>query len=352
MFLTYSIRHRRAFSLIEMLTVLMIIVMLAALLLPAIQRVREASSKIKCSNNMKQLTLGCHTYHDSVGSLPYGRKYDLFNSYCWSILILPYIEQGGVYAGYASSVAMSGFVQSYNVNGTQTGPNGPIGSNPDLRAARHTKLPTFVCPSDRGATANEMGTSAYGARRGNYRGCTSAGDMYGDTDSLPGPLGLGAFGVLHDQSFDKSGAKRLGCELTSITDGASQTLLLSEGLVVGDTSGWGGPIGMHIYGNMGGALFTASITPNSTLPDRPYGPCPSTSMDPGYPTGICLTLGGGNQWWYTGAIGSYTGARSKHRNGVWASMADGSVRFMSNTTDSYAWRSMGTRSGGETFVLQ
>src|SRR5690242_3603686 len=108
---------RDAFTLIELLVVISIIAILIGLLLPAVQKVREAAARMSCQNNLKQLALGVHLYENSNQKLPPGAQMDITGTgvpgTSWLVFILPYIEQGNVYSQYNTSAG-------YNTPGNLT----------------------------------------------------------------------------------------------------------------------------------------------------------------------------------------------------------------------------------------
>ena len=107
-------------------------------------------------------------------------------------------------------------------------------------------------------------------------------------------------------------------------------------------------MGEIIYGNMGGALFSAATTPNTSVPDRVRGPCPQRQGDSRYPA-PCVDMPSG--WWQPAGEGAYAAARSRHQGGVTIALGGGSVRFIDDQIDLSLWRSLATRAGGEPVTL-
>jgi prepilin-type N-terminal cleavage/methylation domain-containing protein len=182
-------RRRRGFTLIELLVVIAIIAVLIGLLLPAIQKVREASARTSCINNLKQIGIGMHGFHDANAVLPQGyvvnSKTQPDPGWSWSTLILPYIEQAGLYTA---------------LNPDLMTPNGP--PNP-ANALVLTQLKIFNCPSD----AGPPGPSSWWGTpysKSNYA-CNRA--VLGPNLATNGPSNM---------------------RLTDITDGTSHTLLVGE----------------------------------------------------------------------------------------------------------------------------
>jgi len=317
-----------AFTLIELLVVIAIIAILIGLLLPAVQKVREAAARSKCTNNLKQLGLGLHGFHDTFGKLPPARKFDQYNAFTWSLYILPHIEQTAKYNGFP------GIGENNPTTGNQT--QAPTAT----QAAMEAVVNTWMCPSDNYPPVGESG-GGWARARGNYAACVGTGSMYNGTvlDSIT-PNGPGMFTVSPGQNT--TNARKYA--LTDITDGTSNTIMLGERLST-TVSGWGGNPGDITLGNVGAGLFSTLYPPNTTVADRLRGNadgdtnvCPQVRGDTGYKP---LCDGSGNQ------ANAFASAFSKHTGGVNVGLGDGTVRFVRNTIDNPTWRGLGTAAIGE-----
>ncbi len=143
-------RKRSAFTLIELLVVIAIIAILIGLLLPAVQKVREAAARLKCTNNLKQIGIAMHTYNDTYNKLPAGWVTTAASQpkpgWSWGTTILPFLEQGNLYSA---------------LNPDLVTPGGPT-----VNTNTTTKLPSYLCPSDSPAGDTNPVFEGYG--RSNY----------------------------------------------------------------------------------------------------------------------------------------------------------------------------------------
>jgi prepilin-type N-terminal cleavage/methylation domain-containing protein len=196
----------RGFTLIELLVVIAIIAILIGLLLPAVQKVREAAARMSCSNNLKQLGIAMHTYHDAVGKFPYPRSGGGQNRHTWALLLLPYIEQDNVYRTYQTPIA--------GVNQTD-GFNNLTSTNAQIVAARQAPVKIFLCPTRHApGTLSPITTgSTVTGIPSDYAACS------GDTSAVPT---TGVFRLVN--SSHTSSGTRIG----DITDGTSNTFMIGE----------------------------------------------------------------------------------------------------------------------------
>src|SRR5437868_5381421 len=168
---------RRAFTLIELLVVIAIIGVLIGLLLPAVQKVREAANRASCTNNIKQIALAAHAYVDAYQTFPYARKYDRDESYTWYQLILPFMEQANLQKNFINLYTKG----CNNDNGNSPGKTNTYTNdifNPAIAVTcqsdyngRSVTVKSFFCPSDNGPIVNESGSTDWARSRGNYMGC-------------------------------------------------------------------------------------------------------------------------------------------------------------------------------------
>lgn len=276
----------KGFTLVELLVVIAIIGVLIALLLPAVQQAREAARRMSCSNNMKQIGIALHNYHDTYLALPAGYLYRGGNGKCnygWAVSILPFVEQQNFYENLNP-----GKIPLYNrYTGSAT--------NADKALLQH-RLEAYICPSDAAPDlAKSMkfsSTDRFDVAVSNYIGCAG----WSNTPHYP-VKDQDAGGLLWGNSF---------LNFSDITDGTSNTLLVSEREYPrGHAATWLGAGKNDSYGNSATlrTLFRAGFTINF---DYAAAGSPENA---------------GKGW------------SSLHPGGVMTLTADASVHFIPETTD-------------------
>ncbi len=333
--------RRVAFTLIELLVVIAVIAILIAMLVPAVQKVRESAARTTCSNNMRQLTLACHTYQDATKFLPptvmhgsFVNGIDDFHQNFgpnWAVMILPYIEQGALFSQVQTSV------QSYLKSGDAT-----------WRSIRGAKIPVLLCPSDTGA---EVPASAAGGgwARGNYGanagpGMHWAGGAVGVAVLKNGkwvdndPRGFASEYYPSWTSGWAGGGPMVvngGNKLKSILDGTSSTILIDEFRIGWNASDIRGTWAMGQSGASISAGNGRNDTPTPNISLSGWDDVQDCQDKPAIGMGCC----GCNSWQVT--------AKSRHVNGVVTGFADGSVRYITNNVSQRTWFLLHSRNDGQ-----
>ncbi len=304
-------RFRRAFTLIELLVVIAIIAILIGLLLPAVQKVREAAARMKCSNNLKQIALALHNYHDTNQTFPTYPTGCASGLTCytqnWTFALLPNIEQGTV-------------------------ANQPFTTLTEFRnTVRNKVIQTYICPSNPMPSSVTVSTGAVALT--NYMAIT--GRQRSDyKSSANGGVGMdtGVIGLVRDiGSTTNFPAAPIG--MNAITDGTSNTIVFGERPPLPDLQ-WGWAYGKPDLDSLIWARYV--VPPDSTGnlgASDSVGPCPFPMyfQAPANPPRYC---DGYHMW-------------SFHTGGGNFALADGSVRFFQYSAGTTVIVPMSTRAMGE-----
>jgi prepilin-type N-terminal cleavage/methylation domain-containing protein/prepilin-type processing-associated H-X9-DG protein len=345
-------RPRPAFTLVELLVVIAIIAILIGLLLPAIEKVREAARRSQCQNNLKQIALAVHNYESDRGTLPpgagplntlpAGQPSD--QRMAVLALILPYVEQ---------AATLNQFDLRYPIQG----------STPDQNAtARTQEVKLYLCPSD----PTKSKQSNYG--RSNYYASLGGNAYCRNKDGATG----GLFIIDTMAALQANGNRPTTLQIKDISDGTTHTAMFSEikrGL--NNTAGYGAtePQRQRLIGTWG-TDFQRVVGGVDTMPQCNvntgsfvgyaglqycrafFGVFLYTHTVPPNFTGCdCLdntTRTGDSGTLFAGHLAS----RSHHAGGVNTAFADGAVRFVGDNIDPTTWYHLGTRAGGEVVIYK
>jgi prepilin-type N-terminal cleavage/methylation domain-containing protein/prepilin-type processing-associated H-X9-DG protein len=341
----------RAFTLIELLVVIAIIGILIALLLPAVQKIREAAARMSCSNNLKQLGLALHNYESGFGKMPSAflgnTKPNVYVGYpdyffSWSALaqLNPYLEQTNIYNNMDLTQPIYDPTNNYSITTAN-----------QFAVAQVVKL--FLCPSDLGQPVinpGDYGVQTMGPT--NYAVCVGTGTTNGGAP-YGSPLNSdGMFTGLQSLRF------------LDVSDGLSNTACMSESLLGQGPENFMGSTPpppadpRYVYGYVG---FGTPVNPTTCAAPTTWngsqrrgftwasGEMRCASYNHYYPPNStnfdCV-----NNDLTTITAFAWRTARSNHPGGVNVLLGDGSVRFVSDGVNPATWRALSTRAGNETGV--
>jgi prepilin-type N-terminal cleavage/methylation domain-containing protein/prepilin-type processing-associated H-X9-DG protein len=358
-------RRRNGFTLIELLVVIAIIAILIGLLLPAVQKVREAAARMQCQNNLKQIVLAAHNYESANGYLPPRQGTVNVNGVWYSndaspqAILLPYIEQSNKYNQFDFNYVTWNDVDVVTRSHWNPGPTGTGVNLP----ARIQDIPIYLCPSDpsrtrRGAYQKNWSDLTYPEGRLNYLACLGTTSQF-----VSGSPGAGIF----CNGFTSAGQPLKGTAIVTITDGTSNTAMFAEVMrttdtwphvsgirtntvVILDSSVSAGPDndGRNIPSCATGNPWTSSISYAGLEFDRDLWA--TTFYTHTLPPNWNRKVLGGTQHYNCGdtaIVHFHIAASSYHSGGVNVGMADGSVRFVADGINFASWQAMGSMAGGE-----
>ena len=308
------VRNRRAFTLIELLVVIAIIAVLIALLLPAVQQAREAARRTQCKNNLKQIGLAVHNYHDTFNVFPYAASAAAVKNQSGIVLLLPYFDQAPLYNSLNHNSAMGVFGAP------------PLGVDPVNLKAATTKLTALLCPSDNGPQSIS----------------DAGGGYYGCSNTAGSPTYLTSYGYSVTSPWNNYSAP------------FTQTVWSSEAIQSRALFGWSSNSNMRDAKD--GTSNTVMIT-ETCLSVYNGQPPPWSCLDWVGGAGIQFAYSKINNWntvpygnpnIVPGRLASWSWPGSTHVGGLQVSMADGSVRFISENIDAQTQNNLALIADGNT----
>lgn len=332
-------RRRRAFTLIELLVVIAIIAILIALLLPAVQQAREAARRSQCKNNLKQIGLALHNYHDAFGMFPAAAIWNYRagggnepRNYTWITMLLPYLDQAPLYNKIDFTLPLLG----------QT-----LADGSEISAQ---VIPTLLCPSDPGFGG---AGNRWGIAWTNYAGSEGYDWWKRPAHPLSGVFNLNTNYRIRDIIDGTSNT-------IAVTECSTQGFAPNPGAATHQEMGNGSPRG----GGANNAVFRSALLATNTNGD--------VSTNAAYEIVNPDGSGPSGFWWRSspfamqptylhcfGVNNNWPGASSRHEGGAHMLLCDGAVRFLSDNIDypgenvtgfangSGVWGALNTAAGGE-----